>query len=110
MILKNDQIVDTISWKQIFDVIHITCFDNFDLKNDIFELRHGGGTDGVTIHVNLINKGDVKKLYFGSNENLDWLFIDGNLANCNENVETAQTIKMNDGSIIESGCIGQFKI
>ena len=107
LVLKNDRIVDEIPEHNNFVDVHKTCFDHYDVRNDVFELRHSGGNDGVTIHVNLINKGEVNQLLFGSNANLDWFFIDENLANCHENVETAPAIKIKDGSIIKSECIGK---
>lgn len=106
LILKNDQIVDSVPEHGNFFDVHTTCFDSYDAENDIFELRHAGGGDGVTIHVNLINKGIATKLFFGSNANLDWFWIDENNLRCEKHVEVAHSIKIKNGTLIESECIG----
>ena len=108
LVLKNDQIIDTIPGQNFVD-IHLTCLNHFDFENDILQLRHSGGTDGVMIHVNLINKGETQKLLFGKNANLDWFFIDSYHANCHENVETTKEIQIKNGFIIKSECIGHLE-
>lgn len=55
-IFKNDEIVDTIPAGNVF-VTHTTCFDSFDLTNDIYELRHSGNNNGNEMHIDLVNKG-----------------------------------------------------
>ena len=106
LILKNDQIVDSVPEHGNFLDVHTTCFDTYDAVNDVFELRHRGGGDGVTIHVNVINKGIATKLLFGSNANLDWFWIDENNLRCEKHVEAAHAIKIKNGALIESECIG----
>ena len=110
LILKNDVIVDQTPEFDLFNDTHTTCFNTYDLDNDIFELRHSGGTDGVTIHVNLIDKGTVKQLFFGSNADLDWFWIDGDDFKCQAHVETSHSLRIKNGTIIESECVGKCSV
>ena len=103
-ILKNDEIVDRTQAFSRFDGPHIKCFDSFDTVNDILEIKNGGH-DGVLIFVKLINNGTFTELRFGQNENVKGIHIDGNLQKCTKTVESARSIKIQNGQIIESTCV-----
>ena len=107
-ILRNDKIVDTTPAFDDFVAKHVTCFDSFDLKNDILELRNGG-IDAVTLAINLRNKGVSTSLKFGLNGDLTTIAIDQNSLYCNEDGEAASTIRIQNGKVIESECIGEFQ-
>ena len=108
MILQNDQVVDLTPGLSNFANNHKFCFENFDLQNDIFELRHSGGNNGVTISVNLIYQGETSQLLFGLQADLTWIKIDGDGLKCKKDVEAAYTLRVQNGKIIESECIGLF--
>ena len=108
-ILKNDEIVDTTPAFDEFVASHLTCFDSFDLEHDIFELRNGG-VDGVSLAINLIN-GDVStSLKFGFNGDLTKITIDGNQLYCRGDAEAASAIRIQNGNVIDSECIGELSI
>ena len=48
------------------------------------------------------------QLFFGENAVLTAVFIDGNNNYCSEQDESTSTIRIYDGRIIESECIGSF--
>ena len=105
-IVKNDQIVDTTPDQNDFVSTHITCFDSYDLENDIFEIRHSGGNNGVTIYVNIVHEGITSQLFFGSKMDLSWVTIDGDDLKCLENIESTNSIRIKNRNIIDSQCIG----
>ena len=105
-ILKNDQIVDTTPDQNDFVSTHITCFDSYDLENDIFELRHSGGNNDVSIFVNIVHEGVTSQLLFGSKLDLTWINIDGDDLECLTNKESTNFIRIKNKNIIESQCIG----
>ena len=105
VILKNDEIVDTTPALNNFVANHLTCFDSFDLENDIFELRNGGD-DAVSVAINLINRGVSKTLKFGLNIDLTATAIDGDHLYCREDAEVSSSIRIRNGEIIKSQCIG----
>ena len=106
------------------------CFnkqdDDFDVENDIFEIRHGSDwvskseSDGADIHVSIIDHYSTistkKNLLFGRNHDLDWILIDSpavwnNLGHaagdgnyCLDDKESAASIEIQNGIIIESEC------
>ena len=106
LILRNDQVVDITPGLPNFKTSHKICFENFDQQNDILELRHSGGNDGVTISVNLIYQGVTSQLLFGLKADLTWIKIDGDGLKCKKDVEAAYTLRILNGKIIESECIG----
>ena len=106
-ILKNDQLVDKTPRLNDFNAIHRTCFDVFLPSLDIIELRNGG-INGVRISIKLINNGKSTPLVFGQNADLTSMVIDGNNNECSDRREIASSIKIHDGKIIESECIGSF--
>ena len=104
--MRNDQVVDITPGLPNFKTSHKICFENFDQQNDILELRHSGGNDGVTISVNLIYQGVTSQLLFGLKADLTWIKIDGDGLKCKKDVEAAYTLRILNGKIIESECIG----
>ena len=106
-ILKNNQVVDKTPRLNDFNDAHRTCFDSFLPSHDIIELRNGG-TNGVRISLNLINHGISTQLFFGQNADLTSVVIDGNNNECSELKEITSAIKIHDGRIIQSECIGLF--
>ena len=107
-ILKNEEIVDTTPALNNFAATHLTCFDSFDLENDIFELRNSG-IDAVSLAINLINKGVSTPLKFGLNGDLTKITIDGNQLHCKGDAEAASAIRIQNGNVIDSECIGEFQ-
>ena len=121
-ILKNDQVVDSISAQPWFTKPHTTCFDSFDLENDIFEIRIDGNGDawhhdGTSVFINIINQGVTIPLRFGSNENADWILLDGDLNTyprsgdavtdgwyCRTSSEGALAVRIQNNKIIGSFC------
>ena len=106
-ILRNDEVVDTTPAYTAFSNAHETCFESFDIKNDIFELRNGGA-DAVKISVILTRGGMTTQLMFGLNEDLTEIWINGNLMNCGGGYETTPSIKIQNGIIVRSACKGEF--
>ena len=96
--------VDTTPAHNDFNEAHTTCFDLF-LPSDIIELRNGGN-DGVRISIELITNGISTQLFFGQNADLTSVVIDGNNNECGEQTEILSAVKIHDGRIIESECIG----
>lgn len=86
---------------------HLICFDRFDVEQDVFELKYGSGNNSMEISVNLINRGVSKKLHFGKNANLDSTVIDENNLSCREDQEITNVIRIQNGTIIESECVGK---
>ena len=86
---------------------HMTCFDSFDVTNDIIELRIGGAND-VRIRVNLINNGVTTKLRFGHEEETTYININANLVFCASYSEDTPAIRIQNGKIIQSACKGLF--
>ena len=103
-ILKNGQVVDTTPAQKNFAETHTTCFDSFDLQNDIIELQNGGN-HGLTISVNLIHGRGNTQLLFGKNADMTWLKIDGDHNGCWEAYEQAGVIKIQNGVITKSACV-----
>ena len=103
--MKNNEIVDETPAFSNFVDSHLTCFDSFDLENDIFELRNGGD-DAVTLAINLINRGVSTPLKFGRNANLIKVAIDANSLYCRDDAEAAFNIRIQNENIIKSQCIG----
>ena len=99
--------VDTTPRLNDFNAAHRTCFDLFFPSHDTIELQNGG-IDGVRISLNEINNGRSTQLLFGQNADLTSVVIDGNNKKCSEQNEITPAIKINDGKIIESECIGSF--
>ena len=108
-ILKNEEIVDTTPAFNNFAASHLTCFDSFDLENDIFEIRNGGN-DAVSLAINLINRGVSTSLKFGLNGDLTMIAIDGSPVYCREDAEAANAIRIQNGNVIDSECIGELSI
>ena len=112
--MKNDVVEATIPAKPNFTSTRKTCWDDFYFQNDIVEIRHNGGDDGVSIKVNLINQGVSTKLLFGSNADIDWIILDsdqndGNYGDdgnwCLSSNEAAYAVKIQNGQIIQSQCV-----
>ena len=86
--------------------------NSIDEEKDIVELRHGRGSDAVTISVKLINKGHAQQLYFGPNADKIGIAIDGNNFRCSEKEdvpdigEVAFSVEIQNGTIIRSQCVG----
>ena len=106
-ILKNGKVVDTTPAQKNFVETHTTCFDSFDSQNDIIELRNGGN-HGLTISVNLIIGRVNTQLLFGKDADMTWLKIDGDHNGCREDYEKAGLIKIQNGIIAKSACVGVF--
>jgi len=110
--LKNDEVVATTPALSEFDKAQIICFDLFDVEKDIIELR-STGKDGREISINLIDEGVTKQLLFGLNADKPWIYIDGNQIQCTsdgrEDEESTNVLKIQNGIIIESACIGPFQ-
>ena len=106
-ILKNNQVVDTTPRLNDFNQAHRTCFDLFLPSHDIIELR-SGGNNGVRISVSLINNGITSQLFFGKNADLTSVWIDGNRNRCSEQKELTSSIRIQNGNIIGSQCIGSL--
>ena len=99
--------VDTTPALNDFTETHRTCFDSFLPSQDIIELRNGG-TDGVRISLEVFHDGSSTQLFFGENADKTSVFIDGDNNHCGEQDENTSTIRIYDGRIIESECIGSF--
>ena len=97
--------VDTTPALNDFTETHRTCFDSFLPSQDIIELRNGG-TDGVRISLEVFHDGSSTQLFFGENADKTSVFIDGDNNFCGEQDENTSTIRIYDGRIIESECIG----
>ena len=106
-VLKNDQLVDTTPRLNNFNEVHRTCFDLSLPSHDIIELRNGG-IDGVRISLDLVYNGSSTQLLFGQNADLTSVVIDGNNNECSEQKEITPAIKIHDGRILKSECIGSF--
>ena len=106
-ILKNDHVVDTTPALNDFNQAHRTCFDLFFPNLDIIGLRNGG-VNGVRISLDLIYNGSSTQLLFGQNVDLTSVVIDGNDNACGEQNEITSAIRIYDGRILESECIGLF--
>ena len=105
-ILKNDRIVDTTPADDYFVNTHKSCFDFFDVKNDIIELRNGGN-DRVAFQVNLVHAGVRTQLRFAKNADQTTVHMSGNEDWCYDLWESTPAIKIQDGKIIESACISK---
>ena len=90
-----------------FNQAHRICFDSFLPSHDIVELRNGG-TDGVRISLEVFHNGSSTQLFFGENADLTSVVIDENNNACGEQNEITSAIKIHDGRIIKSECIGLF--
>ena len=99
--------VDTISGNDDLTHTHSICFDVFDEAQDVFELRHDGGNSSLEISVNLINKGESTSLYFGKNANLTSITVAEHNKTCLEDLAVTDVIRIQNGTIIESGCVGK---
>ena len=108
--MKNDEVVSTIPALSEFDKPQTICFDLFDVQKDIIELR-STGNNGREISINLIDAGGTKQLLFGPNADEPWIYIDGNLIQCTsdgpEDGESTYVLKIQNGIIIQSACIGR---
>ena len=67
-----------------------------------------GGNHGLTISVNLINGRLNTQLLFGQNADMTLLRIDGDHNGCREDYEKAGFIKIQNGIITKSACIGSI--
>ena len=108
-ILKNNQVVDKTPHESDFNQAHRYCFDSFLPSDDIIELRHGG-TNGVRISLGLIYGGISTQLFFGPNADLSSVAIDEDDNKCSETNEVTSKIRIQDGKIIESECLGNFTL
>ena len=99
--------VDTTPRLNDFNQAHRTCFDLFLPSHDIIELRNGG-KNGVRVSLKLINNGKDTQLFFGQNADLTSVVIDGNNNQCSDQREITSAIRIHDGRILESECIGTF--
>ena len=108
------------------------CFNKLyhgDVENDIFEIRHDSDwvsishiSDGTSIHVSIIDVGTRTDLLFGPNGDLDKIHIDSPVIQPNlsqdgnycwrstaegiiDDKESAASIKIQNGIIIESKCV-----
>ena len=99
--------VDTTPRLNDFNAAHRTCFDLFFPSHDIIEIRNGG-INGVRISLALIQNEISTQLSFGKNADLTSVVIDGNNNACDEQNEITSAIKIHDGRIIKSECIGSF--
>ena len=99
--------VDTTPALNDFIETHRTCFDLFLPSHDIIELRNGG-SDGVRISLEIFHNGSSTQLFFGENADLTSVVIDENNNACGEQNEITSAIKIHDGRIIKSECIGLF--
>ena len=77
------------------------------MESDVIELRNGG-PDGVLISINLINARVKTQLRFGLNADLTRIFIDGDDFKCDQGLEQAYAIRIQNKRIIHSACIGEF--
>ena len=102
LILKNDQVVDTIPTRMSFNVdyvdTHKTCFDSFDEENDTIEIRGEKGR----ISINLIKEGVKTKLLAKGHT----IIFNRDRLECGPVIEYAPAVKIKDGKVIQSGCIG----
>ena len=73
LVLRNGVVAGSIPSKPDFTETRKFYFGDFDFKNDIIELRHNGGNDGTTIHVDLIDQAVSTRVLFGSNADIDWI-------------------------------------
>ena len=108
-ILKNNEVVEKTPHGSNFNQPHRTCFDSFLPRNDIIELRNGG-TDGVRISLGLIYGGISTQLFFGPNADLSSVVIDENDNECIAKNEVTSKIRIQDGKIIESECLGNLTL
>ena len=110
-ILKNGEPVESVDDIPSDHTDNIErCFESFDVENDIIELKNTGN-DGADISINLINDGVITPLEgFGSNSNLAIITIDGNQNACESNHESAPFIRIRNGKILESKCVGKLII
>ena len=111
-ILRNSEIVNTIPKR--FTEVQKICFADFDIKNDLIELRHTGN-DGVSISVNLIAEEKTQKLKFGAKKDLDVIRIDGPAQSsmgwfCGPKVESTGSLQIQNGKIIQSACVQRGKL
>ena len=119
-ILQNQIFIETII--KFSNYSHLTCVNQFDAQNDIFELKNQG-SGGVsifliffiiililnfyykaTISLKIINKGIPTKLKFGKNRDLEFITISSTNTSCDENFEIALTVLIRNGQIVESEC------
>ena len=108
--MKNDKVVSTTPSLSDFDKTQTICFDLFDVQKDIIELR-STGNNGREISINLIDGEGTKQLLFGPNADEPWIYIDGNLKQCTsdgtEDEESTNVLKIQNGNVIQSSCIGR---
>ena len=90
-----------------FNEAHRTCFDLFLPSHDTIELR-SGGLNGVRVSLQLIHNEVTSQLFFGQNADLTSVVIDGNNNQCSDQREITSAIRIHDGRILESECIGTF--
>ena len=108
-IWKNNQLFEKTPDGSNFNQPHRSCFYSFPSSDDIIELRNGG-TDGVRISLGLIYGGISTQLFFGPNADLFSVVIDKNNNECSEKNEITSKIRIQDGKIIESECLGNFTL
>ena len=108
--MKNEEVISTIPALSEFDKPQTICFNLLDVEKDIIELR-STGNNGREISINLIDGGVTTQLLFGSNADEPWIYIDGNLIQCTsdgpEDEESTNVLKIQNGIIIQSACIGR---
>ena len=105
-VFKNDKLVDEIPGFSKFVQPHRTCFEYFDLENDVFELQHSGGNDAVTMSVNLLLNGFKTILHFGLEADLPSIALNSNGLRCEKNSEVTNFIQIQNNKIIRSECVG----
>ena len=111
--MKNGEVVDTTPAYNDFDHDHETCFGSFDVENDMLELRIVDETRtgrGTGISVNLINAGVTTTLLFGSSGTDTEFALDPDSLLCRSPWENAPAIRIQNGTVIQSACIGISKI
>ena len=122
-ISRNQIVIETI--QKFSNHSYLTCVNQFDAENDIFELRSQGSGEvskffffkfeiiilifdsyqKATISVKTINEGIPTKFKFGKNRDLDLIKISSNNTTCDENFEIARTILIQNGEILGSACV-----
>ena len=104
--MKNGKVVSTIPALSEFDKAETFCFELFDVEKDIIELR-STGKNGREISINLIDGGVTRQLLFGPNADKPWIYIDDNQIQCTSDEESTNVLKIKNGIIIQSACIGR---
>ena len=110
-ISRNDEMLDNrLSFR---DLVQSTCFESFDIENDILELRYEDDLKVITnwllytrISVRFISD-KVTQLLFGLNADKPWINL-GNYFNCAPgSFEAVSSLKVKNETIIQSACVGE---